>query len=192
MERVELLELPYAPQALEPHISRTTIEFHYGKHHRTYVDNLNKLIAGTEFETMTLDEIVKHSEGGVFNNAAQVWNHNFYWNSLSGERNDCPFGCLVHAIDKDFGGFDKFKEQFTLAALGLFGSGWVWLVKDEKGKLAITPAQNAANPLTEGKTPLLVCDVWEHAYYLDRQNRRAEYLDNFWQVVDWKKVSQRY
>lgn len=192
MERVELLELPYAPQALEPHISRTTIEFHYGKHHRTYVDNLNKLIAGTEFETMTLDEIVKHSEGGVFNNAAQVWNHNFYWNSLGGERNDCPFGCLVHAIDKDFGGFDKFKEQFTLAALGLFGSGWVWLVKDEKGKLAITPAQNAANPLTEGKTPLLVCDVWEHAYYLDRQNRRAEYLDNFWQVVDWKKVSQRY
>lgn len=192
MKRMELTQLPYSMDALEPHIGRSTMEFHHGKHHRAYIDNLNKLIAGTKFETMSPEEIVKTSDGSIYNNAAQAWNHDFYWNCLSPEGAKEPSGCLVHAMDKKFGGFEEFKRQFTLAALGLFGSGWVWLVKDESGKLEIIPTPNAGNPIRENKIPLLVCDVWEHAYYLDKQNRRADYVESFWKVVDWKKVSQRY
>lgn len=192
MKRMELTQLPYSMDALEPHIGRLTMEFHHGKHHRAYIDNLNKLIASTKFETMSPEEIVKTSDGSIYNNAAQAWNHDFYWNCLSPEGAKEPSGCLVHAMDKKFGGFEEFKKQFTLAALGLFGSGWVWLVKDESGKLEIIPTPNAGNPIRENKIPLLVCDVWEHAYYLDKQNRRADYMESFWKVVDWKKVSQRY
>lgn len=192
MKRMELTQLPYSMDSLEPHIGRLTMEFHHGKHHRAYIDNLNKLIAGTKFETMSPEEIVKTSDGSIYNNAAQAWNHDFYWNCLSPEGAKEPSGCLVHAMDKKFGGFEEFKKQFTLAAAGLFGSGWVWLVKDEAGKLEIIPTPNAGNPIRETKIPLLVCDVWEHAYYLDKQNRRADYMESFWKVVDWKKVSQRY
>ena len=192
MKRMELTQLPYSMEALEPHIGRLTMEFHHGKHHRAYIDNLNKLIAGTKFETMTPEEIIKNSEGSIYNNAAKAWNHDFYWNCLSPEGTKEPSSGLLHAMDKKFGGFDEFKKQFTLSALGLFGSGWVWLVKDEAGKLEIISSPNAGNPIKENKTPLLVCDVWEHAYYLDKQNRRADYVESFWKVVDWKKVSQRY
>lgn len=192
MKRMELTQLPYSMEALEPHIGRLTMEFHHGKHHRAYIDNLNKLIAGTKFETMTPEEVIKNSEGSIYNNAAQAWNHDFYWNCLSPEGTKEPSSSLLHAMDKKFGGFDEFKKQFTLSALGLFGSGWVWLVKDEAGKLEIISSPNAGNPIKENKTPLLVCDVWEHAYYLDKQNRRADYVESFWKVVDWKKVSQRY
>ena len=192
MKRMELTQLPYSMEALEPHIGRLTMEFHHGKHHRAYIDNLNKLIAGTKFETMTPEEIIKNSEGSIYNNAAQAWNHDFYWNCLSPEGTKEPSSGLLHAMDKKFGGFDEFKKQFTLSALGLFGSGWVWLVKDEAGQLEIISSPNAGNPIRENKTPLLVCDVWEHAYYLDKQNRRADYVESLWKVVDWKKVSQRY
>ena len=192
MKRMELTQLPYSMEALEPHIGRLTMEFHHGKHHRAYIDNLNKLIAGTKFETMTPEEIIKNSEGSIYNNAAQAWNHDFYWNCLSPEGTKEPSSGLLHAMDKKFGGFDEFKKQFTLSAVGLFGSGWVWLVKDEAGQLEIISSPNAGNPIRENKTPLLVCDVWEHAYYLDKQNRRADYVESLWKVVDWKKVSQRY
>lgn len=192
MKKFELAALPYGLEDLEPHIGRLTMEFHYGKHHQGYVDNLNKLIAGTEFETMSLDEIVKKSSGSIFNNAAQVWNHNFYWNCLSPKSEKQPCGTLHLALGKKFGGFEEFKKQFNLAALSLFGSGWVWLVKDEMGKLEIMQTKNADNPICDRKTPLLVCDVWEHAYYLDKQNRRADYMEEFWQIVDWKAVSEKY
>ncbi len=192
MKKFELAKLPYNLEALEPHIGVSTMEFHYGKHHKAYVDNLNKLIEGTEFEAMCLDEIVKKSSGAIFNNAAQVWNHDFYWNCLCPKAESSPCGCLKLAIEKKFGGLEEFKQEFTKAALGLFGSGWCWLVKDSEGRLEIIQTSNAANPICEGKIPLLVCDVWEHAYYLDRQNRRADYLEEFWKIVDWKKVSSRY
>ncbi len=192
MKKFELAALPYGLEDLQPHIGKSTMECHYGKHHQTYVDNLNKLIAGTEFETMSLDEIVKKSSGGIFNNAAQVWNHNFYWNCLSPKAEKQPCGALHLAIEDKFGGLEEFKKQFNLAALSLFGSGWVWLVKDKMGKLEIVQTKNADNPICEGKTPLLVCDVWEHAYYLDKQNRRADYMESYWQLVDWKAVSERY
>lgn len=192
MSKFTLPAFPFAQDALEPHISKTTIEFHYGKHHQTYVYNLNKLIIGTEFENSTLEEIVLKSSGGIFNNAAQVWNHTFYWNCLTPKSNLKPEGKLLDAIEKEFGSYEQFKEKFTNAAVTLFGSGWAWLVKDKDGKLEIVQTSNAENPMRQDKTPLLVCDVWEHAYYIDKQNRRPAYLESFWNLVDWKKVEERF
>lgn len=192
MSKFTLPEFPFAQDALEPHISKTTIEFHYGKHHQTYVDNLNKLIIGTEFENSTLEEIVLKSSGGIFNNAAQVWNHTFYWNCLTPKSNLKPEGKLLDAIEKEFGSYEEFKGKFTNSAVTLFGSGWAWLVKNKEGKLEIVQTSNAENPMRQDKTPLLVCDVWEHAYYIDKQNRRPAYLESFWNLVDWKKVEERF
>ena len=183
---------PFAQDALEPHISKTTIEFHYGKHHQAYVDNLNKLIVGTEFENSNLEEIILKSSGGIFNNAAQVWNHTFYWNCLTPKSTLKPEGKLLAAIEKEFSSFEEFQAKFTTAAATLFGSGWAWLVKNADGKLEIIQTSNAENPMKQGKTPLLVCDVWEHAYYIDKQNRRPAYVEAFWQIVDWKKVEERF
>ena len=192
MSKFTLPVFPFAQDALEPHISKSTIEFHYGKHHQAYVDNLNKLIVGTEFENATLEEIVMKSSGGIFNNAAQVWNHTFYWNCLTPKSKLKPNGKLLKEIEKEFGSFEEFKTKFTAAAATLFGAGWAWLVKTADGKLEIVQTSNAENPMKQGKTPLLVCDVWEHAYYLDKQNRRPAYLEAFWQIVDWKKVEERF
>ncbi len=187
-----LPKLPFEMNALEPHVSKTTIEFHYGKHHKSYVDNLNKLIVGTEFENSILEEIVMKSSGGIFNNAAQVWNHTFYWNCLTPKSTLKPDGKLFEAIEKEFGSYEEFKAQFTKSSLTLFGSGWAWLVKNADGKLEIVQTSNAENPMKQGKIPLLVCDVWEHAYYIDKQNSRPLYLESFWQIVDWKKVEARF
>ena len=192
MAQFKLPELPFAQDALEPHISKTTLEFHYGKHHQAYVDNLNKLIIGTEFENSNLEDIIMKASGGIFNNAAQVWNHTFYWNCLTPNSKLQPEGKLKEAIVAEFGSFEQFKEKFTNAAVTLFGSGWAWLVKNQEGKLEIVQTSNAENPMRQGKKPILVCDVWEHAYYLDKQNRRPAYLESFWQIVDWKKVEERY
>lgn len=191
MKKIELPQLPYAMDALQPFISKQTIEFHYGKHHQTYVDNLNKLIEGTEFENSSLEEMIKRSTGGIFNNAAQVWNHTFYWESLTPCSTGVPQGVLAAEIDRQFGSFEDFRQKFTQAALTLFGSGWVWLAKDDKGTLEILQTSNADNPLRTGRIPLLTCDVWEHAYYLDKQNRRAAYVEDFWKIVDWNRVSLR-
>ncbi len=186
---IELPKLPYAVDALEPHISQKTLEFHYGKHHAGYVNNLNKLIAGTPFENKGLEEIVKTSQGGMFNNAAQVWNHTFYWNCMTpNPKKTSPTGKLLDAIVRDFGGLDAFKEKFINACVTLFGSGWNWLVADKDGKLEIMQTSNAATPLTTDKKALLVCDVWEHAYYLDRQNARATYVNEFWGLINWDFV----
>ncbi len=181
----ELPALPYARDALAPHISAETIDFHYGKHHQTYVTNLNNLIPGTEFESMSLEEIIKTSSGGIFNNAAQVWNHTFYWNSLSPTGGGEPTGRLAEAITRSFGSFGAFKEEFTKVALGTFGSGWAWLVERPDGSLGIASTSNAATPLTGPDRPLLTCDVWEHAYYIDYRNARAKYVEAFWNLVDW-------
>ena len=188
----ELPILPYATDALAPHISAETIEFHYGKHHQTYVTNLNNLIAGTEFEGLSLEEIVKKSSGGIFNNAAQVWNHTFYWNSLSPNGGGAPTGGLAYAIDRTFGSFEKFKEEFTKTALTTFGSGWAWLVKKPNGGLELVSTSNAATPLTDGLTPVLTCDVWEHAYYIDYRNLRPKYLEAFWALVNWEFAGANY
>ncbi len=185
----KLPQLPYPNEALAPHISIETIEYHYGKHHKAYVDNLNRLIPGTEFEKLSLEEIIKKSPGGIFNNAAQIWNHTFYWNCLSPKGRKEPSGKLAAAIIKDFGSFAKFKEQFTNAAVTLFGSGWAWLVKNPDGRLAIEATSNAGNPLKEGKKALLTCDVWEHAYYIDYRNARAKYVEAFWNLVNWDFVT---
>lgn len=184
--------LPYSREALEPAISAETIDFHYGKHEKAYIDNLNRLIEGTDYEDMDLEEVITSSEGALFNNAAQAWNHIFYFFTFSPEGNREPGGELRKAIDRDFGSFEKFKEDFVAAGVGLFGSGWVWLSRDEKGKLLITTGKNAENPLTSGLTPLLTFDVWEHAYYLDYQNRRAEHLHKLWDIVDWDVIEGRY
>ena len=192
MAQFKLPELPFAQDALEPHISKTTIEFHYGKHHQTYVDNLNKLIIGTEFENSNLEDIITKANGGIFNNAAQIWNHTFYWNCLTPKSTLKPEGKLSEAIVAEFGSFEQFKEKFTNSAVTLFGSGWAWLVKNKEGKLEIIQTSNAENPMRQGKKPILVCDVWEHAYYLDKQNRRPAYLESFWQIIDWRKVEERY
>ena len=191
---IELPKLPYEMEALEPHISQKTLEFHYGKHHNAYVNNLNKLIAGTPFESKTLEEIVKTSQGGMFNNAAQVWNHTFYWNCMTpNPKKNAPTGKLMDAIVRDFGSFDAFKEKFINACVTLFGSGWAWLVADKDGKLSIMQTSNAQTPLTtEGLNPLLVCDVWEHAYYLDYQNLRANYVNEFWSLINWEFVEKNY
>ena len=185
-------ELPYAIDALEPAISARTIEFHNGKHEKAYIDNLNRLIKGTEFEDMELEEVIAHAKGPLFNNASQAWNHIFYFFSFSPEGRREPQGDLRKAIDRDFGSFEKFKEAFVDAGVGLFGSGWVWLSRDQQGKLLITQGPNAGNPITEGLTPLLTFDVWEHAYYLDYQNRRADALRQLWDIVDWEVVENRY
>ncbi|MBC3931837.1 MULTISPECIES: superoxide dismutase [Fe] [Undibacterium] len=177
--------LPYALDALAPHISQETLEFHYGKHHQTYVTNLNNLIKGTEFETLTLEEIVKKSSGGVFNNAAQIWNHTFYWNSLTPNGGGAPAGALADAINAKWGSFDAFKEAFTKSAVGNFGSSWTWLVKKADGTLDIVNTSNAATPLTTTDTPLLTCDLWEHAYYIDYRNVRPKYMEAFWSLVNW-------
>ena len=190
--KFELPQLPYAADALEPVISKNTIEFHYGKHHQAYVNNLNNLIEGTEFADADLETIIKKSEGGIFNNAAQVWNHTFYFTAFSPNGGGVPSGALAEAIDKAFGSFDAFKEAFNKAAATLFGSGWAWLVKDEAGALKIVQTGNAANPMTDGLTPILTCDVWEHAYYLDYQNKRPDYIANFWKLIDWKVVAERF
>lgn len=184
----KLPELPYAKDALAPYISAETIEFHYGKHHATYVANLNKLIVGTEFENASLEEIVKRASGGIFNNAAQVWNHTFYWNCLAPKAGGEPTGALADAINGAFGSFAAFKEKFTATAVGTFGSGWAWLVKNPDGSLAIESTSNAGCPLTAGKKPLLTCDVWEHAYYVDYRNARPKYVEAFWSLVNWKFV----
>lgn len=181
----ELPKLNYEQNALEPHISAETLEYHYGKHHQTYVTNLNNLVEGTEFAGASLEEIIMKSSGGIFNNAAQVWNHTFYWNSLSPNGGGEPTGALADAINATFGSFAEFKEQFTKTAVTTFGSGWAWLVKDANGKLEIVSTSNAANPMTDGKTPLLTCDVWEHAYYIDYRNARPKYMDAFWSLVNW-------
>jgi superoxide dismutase, Fe-Mn family len=190
--KFSLPELPYAQNALEPIISEKTISFHYGKHHQTYVTNLNGLVEGTEFENSDLDTIVKKADGPMFNNAAQIWNHNFYFLSLTPQKGSAPSEKLAKAIDAAWGSFDNFKAEFNKATISVFGSGWGWLVKDADGKLSIVKESNAGNPLTRGLNPLLTFDVWEHAYYLDYQNRRADYVAALWDLVDWDKVSARY
>ena len=182
----QLPALPYAMDALSPHISKETLEFHYGKHHQTYVTNLNNLIKGTEFENASLEEIVKKSSAGVFNNAAQIWNHTFYWNSLSPSGGGAPSGALAAAINAKWGSFDAFKEAFTKSAVGNFGSSWTWLVKKADGSLDIVNTSNATTPLTTADKPLLTCDLWEHAYYIDYRNRRPDYMGAFWNLVNWE------
>jgi len=184
--------LPYPLDGLQPHISKETLEFHYGKHHQTYVTNLNNLIKGTEFESASLEEIVKKSSGGVFNNAAQIWNHTFYWNSLSPKGGGKPAGALAAAIDAKWGSFDAFKEAFTKSAVGNFGSSWTWLVKKADGSLEIVNTSNAATPVTTADKPLMTCDLWEHAYYIDYRNRRPDYLGAFWSVVNWDFAAKNF
>ncbi|CNG07569.1 superoxide dismutase [Fe] [Yersinia frederiksenii] len=186
----ELPALPYAQNALEPHISAETLEYHYGKHHNTYVVNLNNLIKDTEFASKTLEEIIKTANGGIFNNAAQVWNHTFYWHCLSPNGGGEPTGKVADAINQSFGSFAEFKAQFTDAAVKNFGAGWTWLVKKADGTLAIVSTSNAATPLTTSDKPLLTVDVWEHAYYIDYRNARPKYLENFWSLVNWSFVEK--
>ena len=188
----ELPALPYSKDALQPHISAETIEYHYGKHHQAYVTNLNNLIKGTEFEAMSLEDIIMKSSAGVFNNAAQVWNHTFYWNCLSPNGGGAPTGALADAINAKWGSFDAFKEAFSKAAVGTFGSGWAWLVKGKDGALDIVSTSNAATPMTNGQTALMTCDVWEHAYYVDYRNARPKYVEGFWNLVNWNFVSKNY
>ncbi len=188
----ELPALPYADDALEPHISAETIGFHYGKHHQTYVTNLNNLVPGTEFEGLSLEEIIMKSSGGVFNNAAQIWNHTFYWNGLTPNGKDEVDGELAAAINAAFGSFDAFKESFTKSCVTNFGSGWTWLVKNASGDLEIVNTSNAGCPLTDGLTPLLTCDVWEHAYYIDYRNARPKYVETFWKLVNWDFVADNF
>lgn len=185
-----LPELPYAKNALAPAISEETLDYHYGKHHQAYVTNLNKLVVGTPFENMDLESIIKKAEGPVFNNAAQVWNHTFYWHCLSPQGGGEPQGKLAQAINQAFGNFQTFKEQFTAKAIATFGSGWAWLVQDKTGKLQITSTSNAGTPMTEGQKALLTCDVWEHAYYIDYRNARPQYIDAFWSLVNWAFVEK--
>ena len=187
MEHV-LPELPYARDALAPHISSETIDYHYGKHHQTYVTNLNNLVKGTPNEDKSLEEIIKTSSGGLFNNSAQVWNHTFYWNCLKPNGGGEPSGKLGEAIVKSFGSFAAFKEQFTQTAITTFGSGWAWLVQKPDGALALVSSSNAACPLTGPDRALLTCDVWEHAYYVDYRNARAKYVEAFWALVNWDFV----
>ena len=182
---IELPQLPYSTDALAPHISPETLEFHYGKHHAGYVKKLNAAIEGTPMAEKSLEEIVKTSEGGVFNNAAQIWNHTFYWNSLSPNGGGEPTGAIADAINSQFGSFAEFQEKFTAAAGTLFGSGWAWLVKNADGSLSIEQTTNAGCPLTNGQTPILTCDVWEHAYYIDYRNARPDYVKAFWNLVNW-------
>lgn len=196
----KLPDLPYSKDALAPHISSETLDFHYGKHHATYVTNLNNLLEGTGLADMPLEELFTaglkklpaDKQTGVFNNAAQVWNHTFYWNCLAPKKGGAPKGKLAEAIDKKFGNFAAFKEAFTKTAVGTFGSGWAWLVKNPDGSLELVSTSNAQNPLTAGKKPLLTCDVWEHAYYIDYRNARAKYVESFWNIVNWDFVAKNF
>jgi len=188
----ELPALPYAQDALAPVISAETLDYHYGKHHNAYVTNLNNLVPGTEFENASLEEIIMKASGGVFNNAAQVWNHTFYWNCLSPNGGGAPSGDLAAAIDAAFGSFDNFKAEFSKAAATNFGSGWTWLVKNADGSLAIASTSNAGCPLTDGVTPLLTVDVWEHAYYVDYRNARPKYLEEIWKLFNWDFVAENF
>jgi len=190
--KFEKVALPYATDALEPVISKQTVELHYGKHHQAYVDNLNRLAAGTKFENADLETVVKESDGAIFNNAGQILNHNLYFTSFKKDGGGEPKGKLADAINDTFGSFDQFKEEFNASGTALFGSGWVWLAKDGSGTLSILKESNAGNPLTSGLTPILGFDVWEHSYYLDYQNRRADHLKELWKIVDWDVVSARY
>ncbi len=186
----EMPKLPYAMEALSPKMSEETLQYHYGKHLQTYVDNLNRLIAGTQYESMPLEDIVKQSEGGILNNAAQVWNHTFFFNTLTPKTKKMP-ASLKTMIESNFGSVENFRVQFEKAATTLFGSGWVWLVRNSQNELLIVSESNAGNPMREGLTPLLVLDVWEHAYYIDYRNRRAEYVTAFWDLIDWDVVAER-
>ena len=189
MTRHKLAELPYSRDALEPYISGETLDYHHGKHHASYVDKLNGMIDGTEFESSSLEEIIEKAHGNLFNNAAQVWNHNFYWQCLSPEGGGEPTGKLAREIEREFSTFSRFKEQFDAAAKSNFGSGWTWLTKDRNGHLEIVNTDDAGNPLTNNQHPLLTCDIWEHAYYIDYRNERGEYLDAFWNLVNWEFVA---
>ena len=184
--------LPYAKNALEPTISAETLEYHYGKHHQAYVTNLNNLIKGTEFENSPLEDIIVKSSGGIFNNAAQVWNHTFYWNCLTPNGSGAPSGELAAAIDKTFGSLEDFKKQFSQKAVTTFGSGWAWLVKNQDGSLSIESTSNADTPMTKGQKALLTCDVWEHAYYVDYRNARPKYVEEFWKLVNWDFVAANF
>jgi len=187
----KLPDLPYEYGSLKPYISEETLEYHHGKHHQAYVNNLNKLVPGTKLEGSDLDTLVMKAEGGIFNNAAQVWNHTFYFSSFSAVGKRLPDGRMADAINNSFGSFEKFRELFNSAAATLFGSGWAWLVKNGDGSLAIVQEQNAGNPLKKGLKPLLTCDVWEHAYYIDYRNRRPDYIEAFWSVIDWDIIGGR-
>mgnify|MGYP000353783377 CR=1 FL=1 len=187
----ELPPLPYARDALAPYISEETLDFHYGKHHQSYVTNLNKLVTGTPFEDQSLEHIICNADGGIFNNAAQIWNHSFYWSCLSPQGGGEPTGELLSAIEDAFGSFTSFKEQFTKAAATQFGAGWAWLWRTSEGSLVIDSTANAGNPMTEGNTPLLTCDVWEHAYYIDTRNNRPQYIEHFWALVNWGFVAEQ-
>ena len=180
---------PYAMDALEPQMSRETLEFHYGKHHKTYVDKANGLLPGTEFENMSLEDIIRKSSGGIFNNVAQIWNHTFFWSCLTPGGSE-PSEALQARLNEAFGSVDAFKEKFTTTAINTFGSGWAWLVKTADGKLDVVSTSNAGNPLTDGHTPLLTCDVWEHAYYIDHRNARPKFLEAFWSLVNWDFVER--
>lgn len=188
----ELKKLPYKLDALVPFISEETLEYHYGKHHQTYVNNLNGLVPGTEFENADLETIVRKAEGGIYNNGAQVWNHTFYFESFSKNGRKLPSGILADAINNSFGSFESFREQFDKAAATLFGAGWAWLAKKEDGTLQIVQESNAGNPLRKGLKPIITCDVWEHAYYIDYRNKRPEYVKNFWEILDWEIAASRY
>ena len=188
----ELPKLPYKLNSLVPFISEETLDYHYGKHHQAYVNNLNGLVPGTEFEKADLETIIRKAEGTIFNNAAQVWNHTFYFDQFSHDGRKTPKGLLAEAINKSFNTFDGFIEQFNKAATTLFGSGWAWLVKKDDGSLQIVQESNAGNPLRKGLKPVLTCDVWEHAYYIDYRNRRPDYIKSFWEIVDWEVLSKRY
>ena len=187
-----LPKLPYKLNSLVPYISEETLDFHYGKHHQAYINNLNALVPGTEFEKADLMTLIKKSEGGIFNNAAQVWNHTFYFESFSGDSKRVPSGVLAEAINGSFGSFDAFKEQFSKAAATLFGAGWAWLAKKDDGTLQILQESNAGNPLQKNLKPILTCDVWEHAYYIDYRNRRPDYIKSFWEILDWDVIAKRF
>lgn len=188
----QLPQLPYSLDALAPHISKETLEYHYGKHHQAYVTKLNSLIEGTPFDSLSLEEVILKSSGGIFNNAAQVWNHTFYWHSMKPNGGGEPGGSLADAIKEAFGSFAAFKEKFTNAALTQFGSGWAWLVKNADGSLEVYSTSNAGTPMVDDKTALLTCDVWEHAYYIDTRNDRAQYLNHFWNLVNWDFAANHF
>jgi Fe-Mn family superoxide dismutase len=187
-----LPKLPYAMDALAPHLSQETLEYHYGKHHQAYVTNLNNLIKDTEFADLSLEETIMKSSGGIFNNAAQVWNHTFYWNCLTPKSANEPSGPLADAINKKFGSFEEFKKQFSQTAITVFGSGWGWLIKNAAGELELVQTSNAGTPMQQNKQALLTCDVWEHAYYIDYRNARPSYLENFWKLVNWDFVAENF
>ena len=186
----ELPPLPYPMNALEPHISKETLEYHYGKHHKTYVDKLNELIKGTEYENASLEDIIRRADGKIFNNAAQIWNHTFFWNCMTPKGSGKPSGALAQAIDKSFGSFDEFKKKFSTASADLFGSGWTWLVKRDDGSLAIEPLKDAQTPVKSGGKAVLTLDVWEHAYYIDYRNKRPDFIAAFWNIVNWDFASK--